>query len=673
MTESAFIQDLAMLMAVAGLVSVLFSKLKWPKVIGYILAGVALSKHTWGASLLVDESSVQTIGQLGIIFLMFILGLEFSTSSMKKIKDVALPAALFDTIVMTWLGYTVGTRFLGWDTVPSLFLGAAICDSSTTLLAKILDEMKWSKRPFVKYVIGTSVCEDIVTVGIIALITGVASGQGMSVGEVGFSMGGLVIFMLATLTFGLVLVPRLLNSVAKHHDDEELILTLLGCCFLVTFIAFKLDYSLAMGAFLVGIFGASCDVRERIKTLVEPFRSMFAAVFFVTIGLLVDVNACLENWLPILVLSLVVMFGKLFNITFASLMAGSEIKNAVQTGFSLAQIGEFAYMVALLYITITGDTASPMYQIVVGVSLLTTIMNPMMIRFSEPVSNFLESRSPERFRKFIETYHNGLERLHAARRPKGVRKVVRRSIAELVLIFIMNLSVSIAATMLVAVDFSRFSKLFEKWDSILFCFGANVFFLVLLAPTVKIARLLGKAFGDVMFGAGTEQWRAAARQINIHISIVIIVILYFFQIFMLNVNLAPASPVAKGIMSAIMLTILAFGWRLFVKATHRATRRLNEALSTDERLAARPKELNFSVPEDSIHRLTLGDNSPAVGGTVVTLNIRAKTGASIVAVMREGVIIRNIGPEFEFRIGDRLTAIGHGHQIAALKDLLGVI
>lgn len=673
MTESAFIQDLAMLMAVAGLVSVLFSKLKWPKVIGYILAGIALSKHTWGASLLVDEGSVQTIGQLGIIFLMFILGLEFSTSSMKKIKDVALPAALFDTIVMTWLGYTVGTRFLGWGTVPSLFLGAAICDSSTTLLAKILDEMKWSKRPFVKYVIGTSVCEDIVTVGIIALITGVASGQGMSVGEVGFSMGGLIVFMLATLTFGLVLVPRLLNSVAKHHDDEELILTLLGCCFLVTFIAFKLDYSLAMGAFLVGIFGASCDVRERIKTLVEPFRSMFAAVFFVTIGLLVDVNACLENWLPILVLSFVVMFGKLFNITFASLMAGSELKNAVQTGFSLAQIGEFAYMVALLYITITGDTLSPMYQIVVGVSLLTTIMNPMMIRISEPVSNFLESRSPERFRKFIETYHNGLERLHAARRPRGVKKVVRRSIAELVLIFIMNLSVSIASTMLVAVDFSRFSKLFEKWDSILFCFGANVFFLVLLAPSVKIARLLGKAFGDVMFGSGSEPWRAAAKQINIHISIVIVVVLYFLQIFMLNVNLAPASPVAKTVMSILMLLILTFGWRLFVKATHRATRRLSEALSTDERLAARPKELNFSVPEDAIHRLTLGDNSPAVGGTVVTLNIRAKTGASIVAVKREGVIIRNIGPEFEFRIGDTLTAIGHGHQIAALKDLLGVI
>ncbi|MCQ2367539.1 MAG: cation:proton antiporter [Kiritimatiellae bacterium] len=673
MTESAFIQDLAMLMAVAGLVSVLFSKFKWPKVIGYILAGVVLSRHTWGSSLLVDEGSIQTIGQLGIIFLMFILGLEFSTSSMKKIKDVALPAALFDTIVMTWLGYTVGTRFLGWEAVPSLFLGAAICDSSTTLLAKILDEMKWSKRPFVKYVIGTSVCEDIVTVGIIALITGVATGRGMSVGEVGLSMGGLAVFMLATLTFGLVLVPRLLNSVAKHHDDEELILTLLGCCFFVTFLAFKLDYSLAMGAFLVGIFGASCDVRERIKRLVEPFRSMFAAVFFVTIGLLVDYRACLDNYLPILVLSFVVMVGKLVNITIASLASGSEIKNAVQTGFSLAQIGEFAYMVALLYVTITGDSSSPMYQIVVGVSLLTTVMNPVMIRISEPISDFLETKSPEKFRSFISTYHSALERLHELRRPKGIRKVVRRSIVELVLIFIMNLSVAVASTMLVAIDFSKFSKLFEKWDSILFCFAANVFFLALLAPTVKIARLLGKAFGDVLFGSGSEAWRLAAKQISIHAVIVITVVLYFLQIFMLNVNLAPQSPIAKAIMSTLMLVILAFGWRLFVKATHRATLRLNEALSTDERLAAKPKELNFSVPEGTIHKLTLGDTSPAVGGTVVTLNIRAKTGASIVAVHREDKIIRNIGPEFEFRIGDILVAIGQGHQIAALKDLLGVI
>ena len=227
MSESALIQDLAMMMAIAGLVSVVFAKLKWPKVIGYILAGIMMSRHTWGGSFLVDENSVQTIGQLGIVFLMFTLGLEFSMSDMKKLKNVTFPTAILDTVVMTYLGYTVGTKLLGWGAVESLFLGAAICDSSTTLLAKVIDEMKWSSRPFAKYVVGTSVCEDIICIGIIALITGVAGGNA-SFAAVGKSLGGLFVFFLATIVFGLVLVPRLLESVAKRHDDEALLLTLLG-------------------------------------------------------------------------------------------------------------------------------------------------------------------------------------------------------------------------------------------------------------------------------------------------------------------------------------------------------------------------------------------------------------------------------------------------------------
>ena len=196
MTESALIQDLAMMMAIAGLVSVLFAKLKWPKVIGYIFAGILMSRHTWGGSFLADENSVQTIGQLGIVFLMFTLGLGFSTSEMKKLKNVTVPTAIFDTVVMTYLGYTVGTKLLGWGAVESLFLGAAICDSSTTLLAKVIDEMKWSSRRFSKYVVGTSVCEDIICIGIIALITGVAAGNA-SFAAVGKSLGGLFVFFLA--------------------------------------------------------------------------------------------------------------------------------------------------------------------------------------------------------------------------------------------------------------------------------------------------------------------------------------------------------------------------------------------------------------------------------------------------------------------------------------------
>jgi CPA2 family monovalent cation:H+ antiporter-2 len=403
MSESALIQDLAMMMAVAGLVSVLFAKLNWPKAIGYILAGILMSRHTWGGSFLVDENSVQTIGQLGIVFLMFTLGLGFSTSDMKKIKNVTFPTAIFDTVVMTYLGYTVGTKVLGWGPVESLFLGAAICDSSTTLLAKVIDEMKWSSRRFAKYVVGTSVCEDIICIGIIALITGVAGGNA-SFAAVGRSLGGLFVFFLATIFFGFVLVPRLLESVAKRDDDEALLLTLLGCCFFVTWIAFKLDFSLALGAFLVGILGASSDVRRRLYRLADPLRSMFAAVFFVSIGLLVNPAACWENLPVILALSALVMVGKGFNCFIGGMISGESLKTSVQMGFSLAQIGEFAYMVALLYLSTTNDSHSQMYQIVVGVSLLTTILNPVMIRISDPVGDLVERYCPQRITKWLSNY-----------------------------------------------------------------------------------------------------------------------------------------------------------------------------------------------------------------------------------------------------------------------------
>ena len=403
MSESALIQDLAMMMAIAGLVSVLFAKLKWPKVIGYIFAGILMSRHTWGGSFLSDENSVQTIGQLGIVFLMFTLGLGFSTSEMKKLKNVTIPTAIFDTVVMTYLGYTVGTKLLGWGAVESLFLGAAICDSSTTLLAKVIDEMKWSSRRFSKYVVGTSVCEDIICIGIIALITGVAAGNA-SFAAVGKSLGGLFVFFLATIFFGLVLVPRLLDSVARRHDDEALLLTLLGCCFFVTWIAFKLNFSLALGAFLVGILVASSDVRRRLHELADPLRSMFAAVFFVSIGLLVNPASCWENLPVILGLSALVMIGKGCNCFLGGLISGESLKTSVQMGFSLAQIGEFAYMVALLYLSTTNDSESQMYQIVVGVSLLTTVLNPVMIRLSDPAGDRVEKHCPARLARWLGNY-----------------------------------------------------------------------------------------------------------------------------------------------------------------------------------------------------------------------------------------------------------------------------
>lgn len=670
MTESALIQDLAMMMAIAGLVSVLFAKLKWPKVIGYIFAGILMSRHTWGGSFLADENSVQTIGQLGIVFLMFTLGLGFSTSEMKKLKNVTVPTAIFDTVVMTYLGYTVGTKLLGWGAVESLFLGAAICDSSTTLLAKVIDEMKWSSRRFSKYVVGTSVCEDIICIGIIALITGVAAGNA-SFAAVGKSLGGLFVFFLATIFFGLVLVPRLLDSVARRHDDEALLLTLLGCCFFVTWIAFKLNFSLALGAFLVGILGASSDVRRRLHELADPLRSMFAAVFFVSIGLLVNPASCWENLPVILGLSALVMIGKGCNCFLGGLISGESLKTSVQMGFSLAQIGEFAYMVALLYLSTTNDSESQMYQIVVGVSLLTTVLNPVMIRLSDPAGDRVEKHCPARLARWLGNYREFMAKFHGSGASRSAA-AIRKALIELVVIAVIELAIVITVSMMGRYDWSEFSEFFERNDRIFLCLGANVIMLAMFAPVLRIARTLGGALGDMLVNPGASRWQQAVHNVVNHLAAIVIVGGSFVWMVMLNVPIQPSQTWAKCAVYGVLTVAAIAGWRFFSKAGHRAFQRFDEAAKADERRSAEPRQILFSVPEDAVHKLTLTDASPAIGATVVTLNIRAKTGASVVSVIRDGKTVRNIGAEWEFRIGDTLVVMGDAHQLAALKDLLGV-
>ena len=672
MTESAFLQDLAMLMAVAGLVSAVFARFRWPKVLGYIFAGVLLSRHTWGGSFLADENSVQTIGQLGVIFLMFTMGLEFSTSDMKRLKSVTLPTAVLDTLVMTWLGYTLGRNVLHWDMVPSLFLGAAICDSSTTMLAKIIDELRWSKRPFVKYVIGTSVCEDIICVGMIALITGVARGKGMSFVSVGVSIGGLLLFFLATIVFGLILVPRLLTSVAKRQDDEALLLTLLGCCFFVTYIAFKLDFSLALGAFLVGILGASSDARRRIHALADPLRSMFAAVFFVSIGLMVNPAACWTHLPEILLITAAVMLGKGANCFLGGIATGETLKTAVQMGFSLAQIGEFAFMVALLYVTCTGDASNPMYQIVVGVSLLTTVLNPLMLRWSEPVGEWVERICPARFRRRLDAWRGFLVRYRTTSNETAARKVVRTALVELAVIGALEATVAIAVSMLAARDWSNLSAFFDRYKQIFFFLIANAFFAALAVPIPRIAESLGNAIGETLVGKSEGRWQQAVRNLVRLIALGLGLGAFFVETLMIEINLAPAENWSKALAFTGLGVVALFGWKFFIKAGHRASSRLTEALAAEDRLSKLPREITFTVPENVVSRLLIGPGSPAVGGTVVSLNIRAKTGASVVSVERAGRIFRNPGPDWEFGIGDVVVAMGDGPQIAALKDLLGI-
>ena len=670
MLESAFFQDLAMQMFVAGAAAVLFSRFGWPKVIGYILAGILMNGYTWGGCFLKDVGSVKIIGQLGVVFLMFGMGLSFSAKDMKKIKSVALPAAVVDTLVMIWLGYTVGTKFFGWDKVPSVFLGVAICDSATTMLAKVFDELGWGRRMFTKYVLGTSVCEDIICVGAIAVVTGFAQGDGMSIGKLFASLGWLGVFFLTVLVFGFVLVPRLLKSVAKRKDDESLLLTVLGVCFFVSFVAYKFNFSLALGAFLVGLIAASSEAFRKLETLVGPLKSMFSAVFFVSIGLLVDPMA-LWHCLPhILLVSLVIVVGKTFNVTVASLAAGQGIRESVQIGFSLAQIGEFAFMVALLYSGLPGAEDNPMFEIAIGASLLTTLLNPLMVRVSERAGDMAVRLTPERFRRMLATYQAWLAKIGSSGDSPAFA-LLRMAAIKLGVYAVLMLSVSVICSLLYKFDYSRFSLFFEKYDAIIFFFAANLFSVALMPMVISASQALADEIAELLAGdGGSEKWRMAVLQMIRYVVLVAVVALFFIEWTMINVSILPVGIELQGVSTVIICGVGLCGWRFFVKMGRRATQRFQEAISADERREGLVRMTTVSVPEGVIQKLKLGADSPAVGESVVTLNVRAKTGASIVSVFRDGQITRNIGPDWVFQAGDVLVALGDPQQIVALKDLI---
>ena len=671
--EMAFLQDLAVLTVVAGLTAALFSRLGWPKVIGYILGGVLMSDHTWGGGFLVDPGSVQIAGQLGVVFLMFALGLSFSAKEMKRIRSVALPAAVLDTVVMIWCGYMVGTGLLGWSPAASFFLGVAICDSATTLLAKILDEKGWSKLPFARYVMGTSVCEDIVCVGAISVATGFAVGGSVSAVALFTSLGSLALFFMTVLVMGFILVPRLLESVAKRRDDEALVLTLLGCCFFVTYLAYYFKFSLALGAFLVGILGASSDVRDRLARLVEPLKSMYAAVFFVSIGLLVDPVAQMHCLPQILAISALVVVGKFVNITSACLLAGLDVKTSIQTGLGLAQIGEFAFMVAILASSFLGDVEmSQMFQIAVGASLLTTLLNPLLIRCSDRIGDAVERHVPRRIAARLEAYRSWIEKIRASQ-GSPVFRLLRATAIRLGVYAVMLLSGYVVFAMMHRFNYSAFSGFFEKNDKVIFFLLSNVFAVSMLPLLLATSRTLGDELSDLLLEEGEARWQTATRQLVRYVSMTVVVVLFFVEWSMLNTAVAPSEGVVQWVTFAVVVVTGVVGWRFFVRMGRQVTGRLSASLTAEERRESLVRTMTITVPEGTIQHLTLGPNSPAIGGTVVTLNIRAKTGASVVSVMRDGHLHRNIGPEWEFHIGDTLGVLGEGAQIAALKDLLGVV
>jgi CPA2 family monovalent cation:H+ antiporter-2 len=452
-----FIQDLAVIMLIAGIVTVVFNRLKQPVVLGYIVAGVIIGPYTPPFVLITSQETIHILGELGMIFLLFSLGLEFSIKKLAKVGATAVIAAVAEITLMIWIGYEIGTWF-GWKKMDAVFLGAMLAVSSTTIIVKALNELGMKNEKFAQIIFGILIVEDILAIGMIALLSGIATSGSVDPVQVFATVGKLLLFMIVSLVVGILVVPRLLNYVARFRSNEMLLITVLGICFGFCLLVMKLHYSVALGAFLVGAVMAESRQLHRIERSIESIRDMFSAIFFVAIGLLFDPSVLVQYWLPITLITVAVVFGKLVSSGFGTFLAGHDGRTSMRVGMGLAQIGEFSFIIAALGVSLK-VTSDFLYPIVVAVSAITALLTPYLIKLADPLSLRLAGLVPAKMSGLFSMYGVWLDSLQ----PQGDKAELTRIVRRILLQVMVNLALVAAIFLISAYFVDVLAALISDW------------------------------------------------------------------------------------------------------------------------------------------------------------------------------------------------------------------
>lgn len=387
------ISDLAVMLITAGLITILFKKIKQPLVLGYILAGFLISSYFPFFPTVVDTESITTWSEIGIIFLMFHLGLEFNLHKLARVGSTAIITAIVEVVGILALGYGAG-RLLGFGVMDSVFLGGMLSMSSTTIIIKAFDELQLKGKKFTELVFGTLVIEDIVGIFMMVILSTISVSQNVTGSQVAGSLSLMILYLIIWLILGIYFLPTFLNRTIKLMNDEMLLIVSLGVCFGMVILANALGFSSALGAFLSGSLLAGTVHVERIEHLTKGVKDLFGAVFFLSVGMLVNPETLVEYAVPIIVITLVTIFGKLLFSSLGMLLSGQTLDNALKSGFSLAQIGEFAFIIASLG-TGLGVTGDYLYPIVVSVSVITTFTTPFCIKLAPKFIAIIEKHMPD--------------------------------------------------------------------------------------------------------------------------------------------------------------------------------------------------------------------------------------------------------------------------------------
>lgn len=396
------IEDLCIIMLTAGITSLLFKLLKQPVVLGYIVAGMLVGPHVLGESWINNEENAETWGQIGVLFLLFSLGLEFSFKKLLKVGSTAVIGA--GVIVVGMMVTGMATAYLlGWSNMNALFLGGMLCMSSTTIVFKAIEEAGLRSHRFSGVCFGILIVEDLFAVVLMVLLTSIAVKNEFEGKELLWQIGKLIMYIALWFVLGITLIPTFLQKFKKHLNDETLTIFSIGMCLGMVLLAVQAGFSSALGAFIMGSVLAETIDAERIEHLVQPMKNIFGAIFFVSVGMMINPALLLQYWLPITIITLVVIVGQILFGSLGTLLSGQPLRVALQTGFSLVQIGEFAFIIASLGQSLH-VTDKSLYPIVVAVSVITTFLTPYIMKLAYPTLDFLEKHMSENTKKMLDSY-----------------------------------------------------------------------------------------------------------------------------------------------------------------------------------------------------------------------------------------------------------------------------
>jgi len=658
----AMIQDLALMLTMAGIVTLIFKRLKQPLVLGYIVAGFLVSPNMPYTASVADLANVHLWADIGVMFLLFSLGLDFSFK--KILKMGASPIISTCTIIfcMSMLGVCVGHAF-EWSKMDCIFLGGMLAMSSTTIIYKAFDDLGLRQQQFAGLVMSVLILEDILAIVMMVMLSAIASGSNPDGGQMLTSIMKIGFFLILWLVVGIFAVPLFLRRVRSLINAEVLLVVSLGLCCAMAVFSTKVGFSSAFGAFIMGSILAETVEAERIEKLVEPVKNLFGAIFFVSVGMLVDPIILVDYAIPILILVLTILVGQAILGTFAFMLGGESLKSAMRCGFSMAQIGEFSFIIASLGLSL-GVISDFLYPVVVAVSVITTFLTPYMIRFATPAYNNLERHLPSRLIKSL----NQLTMSHPHSQEKSKWKSLLTQMAVNTLVYSILTSASIALMFTFVLPFMR--RLLPGWDLHWYANAITGLLTVLLVAPFLRAMVMKKN--------RSEEWKALWAESNrnhlplLFTIIVRMVIAVSFIFYICNYlsRFTNALMITIGVL--VMAVIIFSRWikhrsitleRLFIQNLR--SRDIEAQVHGKKRPLYEGKLLDRDI---HIADFNVPFNSMWMGQTLKQLNLGQKYGVHISSILRGGQRINIPDGDYIIFPGDVLQVIGSDDQFTVFRQ-----